>query len=286
MGLYDRDYLREEEGFHLGGGQLFQSMTTKIVVVTSAIYLVHLLLPQLELMERMEASPESLAKPWLWWQLLTAGFAHDPRNINHILFNMFCLWFGGQQVERVRGSVEFLLFYLAAIVFGNVLFAARGLLFLPPIEWHPVVGASGGVVAVLILFVCYFPNSTLLLFFVIPVKGWVFGVILIAMDVLGALGSRDNVAYDVHLAGAAFALAYWRLGWSFSRLAPRAALDSLTTWFSRPRLKVHRPESDARRLDAEADRILAKLHAQGEASLTARERRTLEEYSRRLRDRR
>ena len=36
---------------------------------------------------------------------------------------------------------------------------------------------------------------------------------------------------------------------------------------------------------AEADRILQKIHEQGEASLTSGERKTLERYSRRMRQR-
>ena len=39
-------------------------------------------------------------------------------------------------------------------------------------------------------------------------------------------------------------------------------------------------------LDAQADRVLEKLHREGERSLTAHERRVLEQYSRRMRERR
>jgi membrane associated rhomboid family serine protease len=283
MGLYDRDYVREEEGFRFGMGAAAQSVTTKLVIVNAVIFIIALLVPQLDVMSWLSASGESLIKPWLWWQLLTAGFAHDPLNINHVLFNMIGLWFAGQAVERVRGSKEFLCFYLAAIVLGNAVFALRHLLMDSPAH---VLGASGGVVATVLLFICYFPNSTLLLFFVLPVKGWVAGIILIAANVYGAVQSSDGVAYDVHLVGAAFAFAYWRLHWSLARLGPWGVIDSLRSWLSRPRLKVHRPPRESPRLDAEADRVLVKLHEKGEASLTPQERRTLEEYSRRLRQRR
>jgi hypothetical protein len=51
----------------------------------------------------------------------------------------------------------------------------------------------------------------------------------------------------------------------------------------RPPLKVHDPERFYQDRDAEADRALEKLHTQGEASLTAKERQILEDYSRRMR---
>ena len=50
-----------------------------------------------------------------------------------------------------------------------------------------------------------------------------------------------------------------------------------------PRLKVHNPQEPAEDgLESRADEILEKLHRHGEASLSARERRILEEYSRKM----
>ena len=49
----------------------------------------------------------------------------------------------------------------------------------------------------------------------------------------------------------------------------------------RSKLQIHRPENDdTADLNEEVDRILAKIHRQGEASLTRKERRTLETASR------
>jgi hypothetical protein len=54
---------------------------------------------------------------------------------------------------------------------------------------------------------------------------------------------------------------------------------------SRPKLKIHDPERDDpnRKQDEEADRILDKVNREGMESLTSKERRILEEYSRRMR---
>jgi hypothetical protein len=208
-------------------------------------------------------------------------------------------------VEDWLGRWEFLRFYLAAIVVGSVVHAARVCLFVDPQWWSysTVVGASGAVTAVVILFVCKFPQVKLLLFFAIPVPAWLVGVIVIGQDMLGHGGVQLNpfgstqaatqVAYDVHLAGAAFAAIYFFSGLNFGRLLPggwgslveRAARPLR----SRPNLRVHTPATDDmddnsyRDLDEEADRILAKVGSQGESSLTAAERRVLEDYSRRMR---
>jgi hypothetical protein len=128
----------------------------------------------------------------------------------------------------------------------------------------------------------------LLLFFAIPMPAWLFGVLLVASDMLGTQRPGDGVAYDVHLVGAAFALGYWYFGWNFGRLPGAAKLSRMlaqpTKWLApRPDLRVHDPEEYYDDLDAEADRILAKLSHEGESSLTPQERRVLEDYSRRMR---
>ena len=50
------------------------------------------------------------------------------------------------------------------------------------------------------------------------------------------------------------------------------------------RLKLHAPEERSSQLDEQADAILDKLHRQGQESLSSRERKILEEYSRRMKE--
>jgi hypothetical protein len=49
---------------------------------------------------------------------------------------------------------------------------------------------------------------------------------------------------------------------------------------------VHDPDAGYAELDEEADRLLEKVHREGEESLTKKERRLLEAYSRRMRQKR
>ena len=96
----------------------------------------------------------------------------------------------------------------------------------------------------------------------------------------------QHIAYTAHLGGAAFALAYFNLHWNFGRLFQSAA-----AWLkgrSRPSLKVFKPEDepDAPVADEEVDRILEKIHREGENSLTRKERRILENASREYQRRR
>jgi hypothetical protein len=92
------------------------------------------------------------------------------------------------------------------------------------------------------------------------------------------------VAYTAHLGGAAFGFLFFKTGWYLGRILPqRLSLPSLKP---RPKLRVHDPEEHERDLTEQADRILEKISVSGQESLTADERRTLEQYSRRMQQKR
>ena len=291
MGLSDREYYRDADqpGFRLAGPQ---SLVTRLVVINVLLYVVDALFFRSThwLMLAMAVRPETLVKPWLWWQFLTAGFAHSPVEVWHIFGNMLGLWMFGRDIEYSRGPREFLRFYLLAIVLGTVAWAARLYLFEGADSRTAILlGASGGVTAVILLFVCQYPRRTILLMFVLPVPAWVLGLLLIVTNVMGTYQiaqGTSQVAYDVHLVGAAFAIAYWRLNWNLANWLPGRWPGLQRKWLKpRPRLRIHDPDPEQhyRDLDAEADAVLEKLHQQGEESLTPRERHILEAYSRRMR---
>ncbi len=200
----------------------------------------------------------------------------------HIAFNMLTLFFLGRPVEEKYGKQEFLRFYLLAVIFAGAVWMAFYLIFPPGV---PVigVGASGGVMAVAILFIFNFPHSTLLVFGVVPVRAWVVGVILIGVDLLNSLNPETRIGWQAHLAGAAFGAAYFYFKWNFTFIP----LNKIGNLFkAQPKLKVHQPDHKDERLREQADQILDKLHRQGEASLTSRERKILERYSRSVRQNR
>ena len=80
--------------------------------------------------------------------------------------------FLGRSVEERYGKWEFLRFYLVAIVLGGIYWTIR--------TWNGgnqgMVGASGGVTAVCMLFVFCFPRVEVLMMGVIPIPAWVLGV--------------------------------------------------------------------------------------------------------------
>lgn len=288
MGLYDRDYYREEQGppgIQLGG----LMMVTKLVIVTAALYLVNKFAGRDNwlMLDALAVKPDVLAKPWLLWKLVTYGFAHDPLEIRHIFWNMFGLWIFGRDVELVYGRKEFLRIYIVALVLGSLVWCLREFFSAAPEDWVPLLGASGAVTAVVLLFVFHFPKRTILLFFVLPVPAWVLGLIIVGGNVYNTLFASvgQTVAFDVHLVGAAFAACYFYFGWNIGRVLPGVggAGFSRPRIKRRPKLKIHDPDRSYEEQDEEADRLLEKVGREGMDSLTSKERRILEDYSRRMR---
>ena len=288
MALFDRDYYRDETP----PPRLRSSdrmMVTNLVILNVAIYVVGIFLgSQHWVMDSLRLSSADFTKPWLWWQFLTYGFVHAPPPVwDHIFWNMVGLWMFGRDVELLYGRRELLTFYLVALVFGSIVWAVRWQLTGPHEGERVLLGASGAVTAVILLFVFHYPKRTILLMFVLPVPAWVMGVLIIGGDLMQMRSGSAHraVAYDVHLAGAALAIAYYRWGWNFIRLFKNLGGlgGAAGRWKPKPQLRIHDPDEDHSEEDEAADRLLSKVRDQGMGSLTAKERRVLEAYSRRMR---
>lgn len=276
MGIYDRDYYQEEEQRRygsfggIGGGR---SVVINLVLANAAIYVADMLFDG-RISSALALKSDLFRQPWQAWQLLTYGFVHDPKNLLHVAFNMFGLWFFGRDVEGFYGRAEFLRIYLVSVVVAGLLWAIsvanRGN--------QELIGASGGVMCVIILFVLHFPMRRILIWGVLPVPAWVLGTLYVLTDFFG-VRDNDYVAHVAHLGGMGFAAIYYYSGFNLGRLVPRRL--TFPSFKLKPKLRIHDPEERAVDLNQQVDRILEKIHREGEASLTKSERRTLEEASRR-----
>ncbi|MBL0020175.1 MAG: rhomboid family intramembrane serine protease [Bacteroidetes bacterium] len=133
-------------------------------------------------------------------QLVTAFFSH--LELFHIAFNMLALVSFGPPLEMVLGPKRFLASYLTIGVGSSVLLA-----FLDP-SIAPVLGASGAIAGMLVLFAAYFPQTQLGLMFLpfrFPVRKFVIGaaVLSAALVIIGATtgSSMGGISHFGHLAG-------------------------------------------------------------------------------------
>lgn len=309
MGLQDRDYSRDRsEGFGrswggdsggsswgessatlLGGGAV-RSITVTLIIINVVVFFADLVLSgggggDSVMLQWLAVRGDTIAKPWMWYRFLGYGFVHSTEGIGHLGFNMLGLFIFGRWVEERMGRLEFLRFYLLAIIIGGLVASLRwalpALVGGEPWPLVPTVGASGAVMAVTILFAFYYPDATILLMFVFPVKAWLLAVVYVVLNVFGFLGGRGGVAYEVHLAGVAWAAVYHLWGWRLDFVRLDAAATVLNFFKRRkPRLRLHDPEKKLAQQEAEVDRILEKIQLSGIDSLTSGERKTLERHSR------
>lgn len=285
MGIYDRDYYRDDEprGFQLG---FSKSMVINLVIVNVMIYVIDVLFDA-GLAEVMAVRADLIEHPWNFWQLLTAGFAHSDAPM-HVFFNMLALWFFGRDVEGIYGPKEFLKLYLSLIVCASVAWVVTTDLREPRVLWpaYAMLGASGGVAGVVALYICHFPMRKLLLYFILPVPAWLLGVLWLVQDIAGFASNAGEVAFAAHLGGAAFGFLYYKTRFHLLSFWP-AGLFSRGISLpkpGRPKLRAHVPDEDDEEQDlsTEADAILEKIGRLGQASLTPKERQALEAYSRRM----
>jgi membrane associated rhomboid family serine protease len=298
MGIYDRDYYRGDADSSAPGmirAASDMSMTNKLVVANVVVYILCWLAGNSDpdrnkvIYDALSIDSSFFTHPWQIWRLMTAGFMHAAAwgphtnsGVMHIAFNMFGLWMFGRFVEQRYGGKEFLRFYLLAIIVSSLIFAGSYYFLALPegVDVVHAVGASGGVVSVVILYCFLYPKTKLLMMMIIPVDAWVAGLMYVGYDIYLGLqasaGGSTGIAWQAHLGGAAFAALYYKLGWKFSG-------QGRTKGKPKTKLKIHKPIADELSADeqliARGEKILEQVHQRGESSLSTRQRQTLQRYS-------
>ena len=156
---------------------------------------------------------ESISVGFEPWQVLTYGFLHDPDNITHIVFNMLALWMFGGPVERLFGSRPFAFYYFVCVIGAAI--AQLAVVHFFTGGFYPTLGASGGVMGLLLAFGMMYPQARVIaLLLPIPIPAWLFVILYGALELfLGVTGTQAGVAHFAHLGGMAMGfllIQYWR----------------------------------------------------------------------------
>jgi membrane associated rhomboid family serine protease len=296
MGIYDREYYREEErqGLFLGGSW---SAVGTIVFLNVAIWLLDAVASNLGLNEKLGVYANlferiAAGEYWRVVNVVTAGFVHTPSpDFLHIGLNMFTLWMFGRDIEGIYGKRLFWRLYLSLVIVSSLGWVlTENFFFGRPGSF--AFGASGAVAGIFLLYILHFPKRTLLFMGAVPAPAWLIGVIWLGQEL--TLYQRElltgqnemRIGYAAHLTGALFGAVFFRWHWTLFSLLPTHWLSSLRRMRQRRALKVVRDEEPEEDLDEQVDRILAKISRYGTDSLTDEEQRTLEAASRRAQRRR
>lgn len=215
--------------------------------------------------------PKSVWSERMIWQPFTYLFLHG--GIWHVLINMFVLWMFGSELERLWGRHEFLKFYfITGIGSGLVtmLFDLQSM--------TPIVGASGAVYGVLLAYGLTYPNRTVYLYGIIPIKSiwFVLGIGFIAF--MSSFNNMSQISHMTHLSG--MLIGYFMLKKSFHWSG---------LWFQiRKKTLEYRIQKEEKRIsrqfqvERDINRILDKINQEGFDSLTDEEQERLYKGSKSL----
>jgi len=287
--LQDRPYMRDNYERRQTG------VITWLISLIVAIYVIQMALTRFlgarfGLDETLGLSTFGLRSGHLW-TLLTYGFLHDTGNLLQVLSYLIVIYFVGRELLPLLGTRRFAGFYAASLVTGGLFWSA--------VHWRGpevLLGASAAASALVILYACFFPNReiTLLLFFIVPVnvRPKIVAYVLIAVDlcglvfyeIMGSASPFGGAAHSAHLGGMAAGWIYFRYlhdtTWTFGR--KQAAIE-LPRWVKQQGSAKSAPPAysvnvgDHSHLRAEVDRILDKINSDGFGSLSAAEKKVLDE---------
>jgi membrane associated rhomboid family serine protease len=198
------------------------------------------------------------------WQPVTYLFFHG--GIWHVLINMFVLWMFGSELERLWGKNHFLKFYFITGVGSGL---ATMLVNVQSIT--PVVGASGAVYGVLLAYGLTYPNRTVYLYGIIPIKSlwFVLGIGFIAF--MSSFDNMSQVSHVTHLSG--MLIGYFMI---------KKPIKLKGLWFQLRKktleYQIQREEKELSKnfiVEQDINQILDKINQEGFDSLTEEEQERL-----------
>ncbi len=128
-------------------------------------------------------------------RMISAGFLHA--DWMHLGFNMYALYLFGGIVSSMLGIFSFLLIYFGGLLAGNL----YTYFYHKDEPYYSAIGASGAVSGILYASILLFPDMKLLLFFAIPMPGYVFGVGYLLYSIYGMKKQSGNIGHAAHLGG-------------------------------------------------------------------------------------
>lgn len=130
-------------------------------------------------------------------RMWSSGFLHV--DFNHLFINMLSLYFFAGYVVYSLGEMKFLALYLSSLYIGNYL----SFLYHNQQNEYTAVGASGAVSGVVYSAVLLYPDmKMLLIFFPIPLPGYIMASIYLIYTIYGMRKQGDNIGHTAHFGGA------------------------------------------------------------------------------------
>lgn len=216
--------------------RFFTPVVKWLVYICVAVFLVEILVapfigPRF-MFDVFGASAYRVVRNFWLWQLVTYMFVHG--GFMHLLFNLFTLWMFGSRLEDRWGSERFLRFVIV-VGMGAVLTHILASLTKGSLMMAPIVGISGVVYGILLVYAIYWPDDLIYFYGIFPMKVKYWVLFLGLMTLLASTDAGSPVAHLTHLGGLLFGYLFIRFPGIFDRLP--------LPWRTRPgRRRPYRPD--------------------------------------------
>src|SRR3954454_6403010 len=178
-----------------------------LLIVNTAVFLLWAIggrAVQGHLLTLFALTPELTIRNFMVWQLFTYLFLHG--GTWHLIFNMLTLWMFGSPLEQDWGTRRFLKYYFICGVGAGLFDLALNILLG---NWNnTTIGASGAIYGLLVAFgVCY-PEQTVLMSFLFPIKAKYMVMIYAGVELLMSMGINTGISNIAHLGGMVVGFVY------------------------------------------------------------------------------
>ena len=241
--------------------KIFTDAIKILIIINVGLFLLRFVAKsQIDLAGIFGLSPNTV---WpMIWQPITYMFIHG--DLFHVLINMFVLWMFGSEMESIWGRAQFLRYYFLTGVGSGLVW----LLFNAGQSYSVLIGASGAIYGILIAYGMMFPNRTVYLYFMIPIKVKWFVVFLGAVAFLSSFNNNTNISHLTHLSGMVIGFVYLRYYWHWKdfRFSVHKQIEEFRSSISSKR--------DKKKIEMqnEVDQLLDKINETGYDNLTEEEK--------------
>ena len=191
---------------------------TLYLIIANIVFFAFRLFVQVATIKWLSLIPVRVIFRFEIWRFVTYLFIHG--DFWHLFFNMLGLFFFGPALERTLGYRRFWIFYFlcgcgsgaVAVLFYFLLGEGSAI----------IIGASGAIFGILAGYGLLFPNSTIYLNFILPIKAkymvLIYGALELFATIQYAGGGRSGIASIAHISGMIIAYFYIRGGADFRKL--------------------------------------------------------------------